>query len=152
MNSSVQMLSPADREALIVERRADSVPFRAIAHEVGLSVTRVHEIYREACDRIPSAAVHTVRVQSADLADRAIMDLLKIAENPQISPRTRAEAWNSLRGWSESLRKLYGADAPTRREITVVSAETVDNAIAELNKEMARMEEQAKAAGIKANV
>jgi hypothetical protein len=144
----MQTMSTAEREALIVERRSDSVPFRAIAAEVGLSLTRVHDIYREACARIPTTAMHTLRVQSADLADRAIHDLLQIAENPQISPRTRAECWGQLRGWSESLRKLYGVDAPTRREITVISDDAVSNAIVELNREIAALDAQAIAAGV----
>jgi AraC-like DNA-binding protein len=142
----------AEREALIIELHAQSLPWRAIAEQVGVSHTQCQRIFQDARDRLPAERLSDLRTTHHELAQRAIHDLLKIAENPQVSPRTRAEAWNSLRGWSESARKLWGADAPTRREITVVSAETVDNAIAELNKEMARMEEQAKAAGIKANV
>lgn len=142
-------LTAAEREAIVVERRACNTPFRVIAAELGLSVSRTHNIFKEACDRIPAEAVHTVRVQSSDLYDRAVHDLLKIAENPQVSPRTRAEAWGQIRGWNESFRKLMGADAPQRREISVVSGETIDNAIMELTKEMAAMEAQAQAAGIK---
>jgi methylphosphotriester-DNA--protein-cysteine methyltransferase len=141
-------LTTVERESIVVERRSSNVPFRVIAAELGLSVARVHGIFKEACDRIPAEAVHTVRVQSSDLYDRAVNDLLKIAENPQVSPRTRAEAWNAIRGWNESFRKLMGADAPQRREISVVSGETIDNAIMELTKEMAAMEAQAQAAGI----
>lgn len=119
----------AQREALIVERRAHSVPFRAIADEVGLSVTRTHEIFNEACARVPAAAVHSLRVQLSELADRGIADLLKIAESGRVSDRSRVEAWRAVLAWSESLRKLYGADAPSRREITVITDDVVDAAL-----------------------
>lgn len=149
---ALTLAQAAERDALIIQRRSERLSFRVIGEELGIATSTVHHLFHEAVAKIPAEAVHQVRVEESELADRAIMDLLSMAENRQVSPRTRAECWNSIRGWSESKRKLLGADAPTRREITVVSAETVDNAIAELNKEMARMEEQAKAAGIKANV
>ena len=139
----------AAREALIIERRASRVSFQKIGDEIGLSAPRVHEIFQEVQNRIPAQRIGDLRAEESDLADRAIANLLEIAENTNVSPRTRAEAWNSIRGWSESKRKLFGVDAPTRREITVVSNETIDMAIVELTKEMAAMEAQAKAAGIK---
>ena len=138
-------MSDAQREALIVQRRADSVPFRVIAEEVGLSHAHVHNIYKAACAKVPSEAVHTLRVQSTELADRAIADLLTIAENEQVSPRTRTEAWTSIKGWSESLRKLHGADAPARTQVTVVSEDTIN---AEIERLTAEMERQAQAAGL----
>jgi hypothetical protein len=141
--------SVSERKALIVSRYAARVPLRLIADEVGLTPGRVSQIYKDACQEIPAEALHTIRVDSTELFNRALSDLLKIAENPQISPRTRVEAWTSIRSWDESHRKLMGADAPTRREITVISNETVDNAILELNKEMAQLAAQAEAAGHK---
>jgi hypothetical protein len=122
-------MSDAKREALIIERRTDNVPFRKIADEINLSVSRVHQIFNEACARVPSAVIHTLRVQSSELADRAINNLLVIAEDKKVHPRTRTETWTTIRGWSESLRKLHGVDAPTRREVTVVTEDVVDAAL-----------------------
>jgi hypothetical protein len=135
-------MSDAEREAFVVTRRADSIPFRQIAEEVGLSHGQVHNIFKAACAKVPSEAVHTLRVQSSELADRAIADLLTIAENVQVSPRTRAEAWTSIRGWSESLRKLHGADAPSRSQVSVVSQDTIEAEIARLTAEMAAADVQ----------
>jgi hypothetical protein len=138
-----------EREALIIELHAQHVPWRAIGAQVGLSHVRCREIFMAARDRIPAERLSDLRTDHHELAYRAIHDLLQIAENPQVSPRTRAEAWGQIRGWSESDRKLYGVDAPTRREITVISDDAVSGAITELNREMAAMEAQAREAGIK---
>jgi AraC-like DNA-binding protein len=147
-----QAMPDLEREALIIDLHAQHFTWRAIAQQVGVSHTQCQRIFQAARDRIPADRLNDLRVDHHELAYRAISDLLKIAENPNVSPRTRAEAWNSIRGWSESDRKLFGVDAPTRREITVISNETVDSAIAELNREMAQMEAQAKAAGIKVSI
>lgn len=141
-------MSDVDRENLIVERRANRVPFRLIGGELGISAQRAHQIFKDACDKVPAEAVRQVRMEESELADRAIGDLLGIAENEHVSPRTRVEAWSAVRGWSESKRKLHGADAPTRRELTVVSGETVDLAIADLTREMEQQVAAAQAAGI----
>lgn len=146
--SIAKTMTTAEREQIVVERRAARVPFRAIAAELGISLSRAHQIFTEACNRIPAEAVHTIRVESSDLHDRAIRDLLSIAENPQISPRTRVEAWAQVRSFDESHRKLMGADAPVRKEVTIISDDTVNQAIAELTKEMMLLEGQAKEAGI----
>lgn len=139
----------AEREALIIELHAQHLTWRQIAERVGLSHSRCFTIFRAARERMPADRLSDLRTDHHELAYRAIHDLLQIAENPQVSPRTRAEAWNSIRGWSESDRKLYGIDAPTRREITVISDDAISGAITELNREMAAMEAQAREAGIK---
>ena len=99
----------AQREALIIERRANRVPFRTIAAEVGVTHQRCVQIFKEACSKVPAEHVQQVRQEESELADRAIGDLLAIAENQHVSPRTRVEAWSAVRGWSESKRKLFGA-------------------------------------------
>lgn len=138
----------AQREAIILQRRRDHVSFTVIGEELGVSMQRVHQIFQKAMARVPQQQINDLRREGSELADRAISDLLSIAENPRVSPRTRCEAWACIRSWAESLRKLHGVDAPVRREITVVSAETVDNAIAELTRDMAAMDAEAKAIGV----
>ena len=135
-------MSDAEREALIIERRADSVPFRAIAAEIGISTARAHQIFHEACNRIPAEQLNTIRVRSRDLADRAINNLLKIAENPNNSPHSRVAAWTEIRNYDESQRKLFGADAPVRKEITVLTDDVIDNAIRKLTEEMELLDAQ----------
>lgn len=138
-----------EREARVLELRAARVPLRVIGAELGITPQRVGQIYEKARDRLPAQKIADIRIEEAELADRAIKDLLTIAENPQVSPRTRCEAWGQVRSWSESLRKLLGVDAPLRREITVVSDDAISNAIKGLNAEMAIMEAQATEFGIK---
>ena len=142
-------LSPGEREALIIELHAQHLPWREVSRRVGLSHEQCRRIFQAYRDKIPTERINDLRVDHHELAYRAIHDLLQMAENPQISPRTRAECWNAIRGWSESDRKLYGVDAPTRREITVISDDAVSNAIGELNREMAALEAQARESGIK---
>jgi hypothetical protein len=141
-------IASAEREVLIIDLHAQHLPWREIARRVGLSHERCRQIFQAARDRIPGERLSDLRTDHHELAYRAIHDLLQIAENPQVSPRTRAEAWNSIRGWSESDRKLFGVDAPTRREITVISDDAVSNAIQELNREIAALDAQASAAGV----
>lgn len=121
---------------------------RVIAKELGISHQRVSQLFQEVCDEIPAARLADMRNEEGELADAAIRDLLSMATNKNVSPRTRAELWGQIRGWSESKRKLFGVDAPTRRELTVVSEDTVNNAIAELNLEIARMDAQAATHGV----
>lgn len=139
----------AQREARVLEMRAQRMSYRAIGAELGVSPPRVHQIFAAARDRIPAQRLADLRDDERELADRAIHDLLGIAENPQVSPRTRCEAWGQIRGWSESLRKLYGVDAPTKREITVISDDAISNAIKGLNAEVAALDAQAAEFGIK---
>ena len=48
-------------------------------------------------------------------------ELLRIAKDPDVSPRIRVEAWNSIRGWSEHRSKLYGLFAPTKSAVEAIS-------------------------------
>jgi hypothetical protein len=57
-----------------------------------------------------------------------------LSDNPQITPRTKVEAWNSLRGWAEHKAKLLGLFAPTKAEVVTISA--LDQQIAQLEAEM----------------
>lgn len=146
-NNSISMTS-AQKSAYVVARRADRIPMRVIAEELGVSTPRIAQIFKRAVDRVPADQVDLMRRQEGELADRAISNLLEIAENIKISPRTRVEAWSAIRSWSESKRKIFGVDSPVRREITIVTEETVDNAIRDLNTQIMIMEAQARDAGI----
>lgn len=136
----MDVLEMSDREALIIERRANRVPWRTIGQELGISHSRVIQIFKEARDRIPASRLADMRAESAELIDRAIADLLTIAEDDsldnqgkyRVSARTRVEAWNAIRGFDESLRLLFGANAPARKEITILTNEVIDAAIEKL--------------------
>jgi len=146
---AMDTMEASAREARIIELRSQRLSYRKIAAEVGLSHQRVVQIFEAARDRIPAERLADLRAEEAELADRAIQKLLLIAENDtynertgshNVSPRTRVEAWGHIRMWSESKRKLFGADAPTRREITVVTEETIDREMRRLNEQIAALD------------
>lgn len=126
----------AQREARVIELRARRVPWRQIAADVGVSLTRAYQIYEEAVERIPAQKLRTVRQEASDLADAAINDLLVIARDVKNSANARVLAWTEIRQQMESIRKLFGADAPARKEVTVLTDDTVDAAIRKLSAEM----------------
>lgn len=141
----MDVLEQSAREARIIELREQRVPYRKIAAELGITHTRVIQIFQTARDRIPASRLADLRAEESDLADEAIADLLTIAKNdtinprtghPMVSPHARVEAWNAIRGFSESKRRLFGADAPLRKEITVLTDDVVDAAIKKLTDEM----------------
>ena len=141
--------SAREREAIVLQWRADHIPLREIGERLGITAQRVSQIHRKACERIPAEALHEIRTRSAELADRAIHDLLSIARNPNVSPRTRVEAYSCIEKWDSSQRVLFGANAPQRREISVITADEVDKAIMALSSEIAAKEAQMRAAGLK---
>ena len=133
-------LSPEEteqRKARIVALRRDRVPFDVIAAELGISAPRVHRIFWDAVREFPHQQVAELREEQRDLADRAVMRLMAIAEDETVTPRTRVEAWTAIRGWAEHVARLLGLNAPTRREITVLSESTVDAALRQVEEEHA---------------
>lgn len=121
----------ATRKAAIVAARRSREPFDAIGATWGIGAVRAHQIYWEAMGEIPNSQVSQHREEQRDLADKAISALLAIAEDPDVSARTRVEAWSSIKGWCEHQAKLLALYAPVRREITVLSESVVDKALAQ---------------------
>lgn len=70
------------------------------------------------------------------LVDDATADLMIIARDEDVSPRTRIEAWSTIRAWAERKAKLLGLDAPTQ----VVTIDKVDQEIAALSRELEAMQ------------
>lgn len=129
-----------ERKALIVKARRDRTPWDAIAATWDITPQRAHQIYRAALDEFPAVQVAEHREEETGLIDRAIVNLLAIAEDdsPTASQRTRVEAWSAIRGWCEHKARLLGLNAPVRREVTVLSESVVDQALAEVAAEHAR--------------
>lgn len=121
----------AARKAQIVAMRRERIPFDAIAQRFDISAPRAHELYWQAVREVPVAQVSEHRAEETDLIDRAVNRLLLIAESDEdVSPRTRVEAWNSIRGWCEHKARLLGLNAPARKEVTVLTDTLVDQALA----------------------
>jgi hypothetical protein len=118
------------RKAAIVQARRAREPWDAIGATWDITPQRAHQIYRAALDEFPAVQVAEHREEEASLADQAISRLMAIADDPDVSARTRVEAWSSIRGWCQHKAALLGLNSPTRREVTVLSESTVDLALA----------------------
>jgi hypothetical protein len=143
----------ATRKRAIVASRRSREPFDAIGATWGISAVRAHQIYWEAMREIPNQQVAEHREEQRDLADKAIAALLAIAEDPDVSARTRVEAWSSIKGWCEHQAKLLALYAPVRKEVTVLTEDAVDAALRKLEEEhaekaraLAALDERAEAA------
>jgi len=146
-----------DMEAARLRSRAMS--YQAIADELGVAIGTAHAMVKRALASIPREAAETlVGVESAKLdnAERAVLAVLEarhftvsngkliyIGDEPLYDDGPVLNAVDRLVKISESRRKLFGADAPARSEVTVV--DPTDQAIAELAE---RMRQRADAAPV----
>jgi hypothetical protein len=112
-------LALAQREARIAELRSQRVPFREIAKELDISHQRVHTIWRNLLERIPTAHLDRYRDEERELCDDAARDLLTLIRDPQATPSNRVRAWEVLAKWAERKSRLLGLDAPIRRELEI---------------------------------
>jgi hypothetical protein len=111
-------ISVAERRARVVELRRQRWQFADIGREIGLSTTRAWQLYQEALRDIPAPSVAEHRTEETALADDALHDLMEITRDTEVGPRTRVEAWNSARGWSEHKARLLGLNAPVKVEVS----------------------------------
>lgn len=133
-------LSPEETEhrkrAIVAARRAKE-PFDSIGETHGITAARAHQIYWQALKEIPDSDIVQHRQEQNELADKAVRALLAIAEDPDVSARTRVEAWSAIKGWCEHQAKLLALYAPVRKEITVLTEDAVDQALRALEKQHA---------------
>ena len=122
-SAGARRLTPegAARRARIIEMRRKRMTFAEIARQEGISDSMVHKLYRQALAEIPAYQIDEHRAEELELIDTAINRLLAIAEDGDVSPRTRVEAWSAIRGWAERKAKLLGLDAPLRTEIVTLT-------------------------------
>lgn len=121
-----KMIAVAHRDARIVELRRANWAWADIANEVGLCMSRCHQIFEKYRRDIPNSVAEAYRTEELDLLGRGIADLLTLVSNPEVSPRTKAELHREIRQHSESRRKLLGLDAPAKREIEVFDASAAE--------------------------
>lgn len=82
----------------------------------GMSRRRARQIYDEALNEVTATQVTEHRHEEGELVDLAVRGLLRIAEDPDVSPSTRVESWSGIRGWSEHRSKLYGCSHQRSRQ------------------------------------
>jgi len=130
------------RKAAIIAARRAREPWDAIGAVHDITPQRAHQIYKAALAEFPAVQVAEHREEEASLADQAIARLMAIADDPDVSARTRVEAWSSIRGWCQHKAALLGLNSPIRREVTVLSESVVDKALIELEREHAEKARQ----------
>ena len=128
----------------VVELRRQRWSFAAIGDEVGCSAPHAHRTYYAALAAIPATEVTAARDEETQLIDDAVRDLMGIAFDGEVSPRTRVEAWSSVRGWSEHRARVLGLNAPTKVAVNHTAESDFDRAWADLT---AAMEERARVEG-----
>lgn len=116
----------AERADLVLRLRAERRSFADIGAQLGVSKQRAYQLHQAALRQVPATTLAQVRQEEGELIDEAVRELRVIALDPDTSPRTKVEAWGQIRGYSESRRRLYGADAPRREEIQIISEATID--------------------------
>jgi hypothetical protein len=105
-----------ERRARAVELRRKRWSFDQIGADLGVSAARAHQLWKDGITMVPIARIEEIRAEELEFADIAINALLKIAYDEDVSPRTRVEAWNAVRGWAERKAKIAGIDAAVKYE------------------------------------
>lgn len=121
-----------ERDYKCVQMRAAAVEWKVIAEVLGYASPG------HANDRYTSFMKEYPRQDVEQLRDQQMLQIeLKMR---QLEPKCEAgdpravEVWNKL---AERFAKLSGADRPEKKEVTVLTESTVDNAIKKLSTELA---------------
>lgn len=137
MPARMNVAEKAARAARVVQMRRARMTWDQISKEVGVVPSVCHDIYQRALTENPLSAIQVDehRLEETELIDTAVRSLLGIALKPEVSPRTRVEAWSGLRAWADRKAKLLGLDAPSKHEVVTIDA--LDAQIAALEVELA---------------
>lgn len=123
--------------ATIVKLRGQSYKWDDIAKIVGLDMGYCCKLYKRALAEIPVPNMVELRDEECRLVSDAIRELMLTAVDDDISPRSRIEAWNAIRGWSEHRARMIGLNAPVKSQVQVITEDHIDAAIRELEAKMA---------------
>lgn len=151
----------AERDAEAARLRSRGKTYRAIASELGMSLGAVHDAVQRAIAAVPVEAVNELRQIECARLDAIIAKAWEIvdAHHPVVSNGKLFDdlddqapvlaALALILRTAESKRKLLGLDAPTRRIISVVTEDVVDEDMRRLDAEYEALlaEEAAAAAG-----
>lgn len=126
-------------QARIVELRDRRWHWNEIATAVDRDQSWCRELYIQAMAATPMATVTSAREEELRTVDLAIRELLDITMDEDVSPRSRIEGWNSVRTWSERRAKLLGLDAPVRKEVSIISEDTIDAELKRLEQQVGKL-------------
>lgn len=131
----------ARRRKRAVDLREAGYGFAEIAEDLDVSVPYAWKLYHDALKAIPVASVDQHRRSESARLEKIANKLTEIldGDHPLVSNGRRFDdltdngpviaAARELRQISESLRKLYGVDAPTRTQAEVTTVDMTSNPI-----------------------
>jgi hypothetical protein len=124
------------REAKVVALRRAQTPWSKIGEQLSVSAQRAHQIYAAALTRNPLSAVQVDehRLESLELAELAIRQLMTIATAVGTSARTKVEAWSSVRAWADFKAKTTGTYVA--QTVKVITLDQIDVEIAALEAQL----------------
>lgn len=129
-------LESAARRARVVELRRARWYWSDIGVDLGITAQGAQQLYSAALADAPVAQIEEHRAEERELVDTATRELLELACDRDVTPRTRIEAWTAMRGWAERKARLLGLDAPTKVSASVITLEQVDAEIARLEQQL----------------
>lgn len=135
-----------DREEQMIKWQSEGCTVSEMARRMGITRQRAGTLWARALERRPTVHLEQYRQSQKELIDAMKVRLLTIIDHPSwdsVSPRTRVEAGSVIIRLMEREAKLTGIDAVVRREITVMTEDTVDAAIRSLSGELALKAQEA---------
>src|SRR4051794_25974542 len=126
----------AARRTRVVELRRAGWYWSDIGVDLGITAQGAQQLYSAAVAEAPVAQIEEHRAEERELVDTATRELLKLACDRDVAPRTRIEAWTAMRSWAERKAKLLGLDAPSKGTASVSTAQ-LDAEIDRLTGELA---------------
>ncbi len=149
----------AERDSKAAHLRAQGRTYRQIGSEMGVQVATAYKMVGRAIASAPVEAVNELRAIESERLTAVIAKAWEIvhADHPYVSAGRLLTgvqdagpvlaALNLIRTTSESLRKLYGLDAPARQTITVITEDAVDAELRRLETEVAALDAEVPAGG-----
>lgn len=126
----------AVRDAEIVRLRADGIDPRVIADRYGVTVSRISQIWTKALRDMPTRAVEERRNEADEFCTRMIGKLTPLLDDDSVAARTKAEISRAINLWEQRRAALLGLDQPRRREVEIITADTIDRAMRDLTVEV----------------
>lgn len=143
---TARTLAAAKRHAEAAQLKAEGLNYRQIGEQMRIAQSTAHDYVARAIAAVPAEAVHELRAIESDRLNMIIADLWKIARNEATDTAARIQAYRELRQNSESLRRMFGVDAPVRQTLTVFSEDLFDAEIRRLTELVAEQQPDAEAA------
>jgi hypothetical protein len=146
-------LDTAIRDERCARLRAQGHTYRQIAACEGIGLQTAHKSVKRALAAVPVEAVNELRQIESERLNRVISTAFGIVEtsHPVVSHGRVMEGLEDtgpilsalalIVRTSESIRKLYGLDAPARQTITVLTEDAVDAELRRLEHELAALDQ-----------